>query len=138
MKPPQNAKPVRAFLKLDSYFHKFINNFPSIARILTVLTHHDAKVDLSHSAAFNTLKSTLLEAPILYYLDPSKSYIVYTDAPDDAFGAQVSQEYSSQELSIAFFSHTFTDTQWKWSTTKHEAPWHLLCCNKVELLSTEI
>ena len=63
----------------------------------------------------------MLEASILYYPDPSKCFIVYTDASDDTCGAQLSQEHAGQELPVAFLSHTFTDTQWKWSTTKQEA-----------------
>ena len=63
----------------------------------------------------------MIEAPILYYTDPSKHYIVYTDASDDACGAQLSQEHDGQELPVAFLSHTFTDTQWKWTTTEQEA-----------------
>ena len=36
-------------------------------------------------------------------------------------GAQLSQEHDGMEFPIAFLSHTFTDTQQKWSTTKQEA-----------------
>ena len=43
------------------------------------------------------------------------------DASDDACGAQLSQEHDGQELSVAFLLHTFTDTQWKWSTMEQEA-----------------
>ena len=46
---------------------------------------------------------------------------MYTDASNDACGAQVYMEYDGQELPVAFLLHTFTDTQWKWSTTKQEA-----------------
>ena len=46
---------------------------------------------------------------------------MYTDASDDACGAQLSQEHDGQELPVAFLSHTFADTQWKWSTTELEA-----------------
>ena len=55
---------------------------------------------------------------------PSKSnkcYIVYTDASDDACGVQLSQEHDGTEFPIAFLSHTFMDTQCKWSTTEQEA-----------------
>ena len=78
MKPPKNAKQVRAFLVLLGYYCKFIKNFAWIAKPLTVLTHHDAKFAWTsdHHTAFNTPKSTLLEAPILHYPDPSKWYIV--------------------------------------------------------------
>ena len=46
---------------------------------------------------------------------------MYTDASDDVYGAQLSQEHDSQELPVAFFSHTFTDTQWKWSIMEQDA-----------------
>ena len=40
---------------------------------------------------------------------------------NDACGAQLSQEHDGTEFPIAFLSHTFTETQWKWSTTEQEA-----------------
>ena len=42
-------------------------------------------------------------------------------ASDDACWVQLSQEYDGQELPVAFLSHTFTDTQQKWSTVEQEA-----------------
>ena len=39
---------------------------------------------------------------------------------DDACGAQHSQEHDGTEFSIALLSHTYTDIQWKWSTTEQE------------------
>ena len=62
-----------------------------------------------------------MQALILCYPNPNKRYIIYTDASDDACGVQLSQEYNATEFSIAFLSHTFTETQRKWSTTKQEA-----------------
>ena len=100
-----------------------MKDFAHIAKLLISLTHHDAKFAWisSHLISFNTPKSTLLEAPILHYPDPSNHYIVYTDASDDACGAQLSQEHDSQELPVAFLSHTFKDSQWKWSTMEQKA-----------------
>ena len=34
---------------------------------------------------------------------------------------QLSQENDGQELPVAFLSHTFTDTQWKWNTMEQKA-----------------
>ena len=123
VKLPKNAKQVRAFLCLVGYYHKFIKNFAWIAKPLTAPTCHDAKFAWTsgNHAAFNTLKSALIEAPILHYPDPSKCYTVYRDTLDDACGAQLSQEHNGQGLPVAFLSHTFTDTQWKRSTTEQEA-----------------
>ena len=91
MKPKKNAKQIQAFLGLVGYYCKFIKKFAQIAKPLTALTHQDAMYAWTsgHHTAFNTFKGALLEAPILHYPDPSKHYIVYTDAPDEPFGAQV-------------------------------------------------
>ena len=53
--------------------------------------------------------------------DSRKPYIVYTDASDNACGAQLSQIYNRTEFLVAFLSHTFTDTQRRWSTPEQEA-----------------
>ena len=42
------------------------------------------------------------------------------DALDDACRAQLLQEHNGTEFPIAFLSHTFTDTQRKWSTPEQE------------------
>ena len=62
---------------------------------------------LEHQAAFVHLKDAIVQAPILHYPNPNKTYIVYTDATDDACGAQLSQEHNGTEFPIAFLSHTF-------------------------------
>ena len=46
---------------------------------------------------------------------------MYTDVSDDACRAQLSQEHNGTEFPIAILSHTFTENQWKWSTTEQEA-----------------
>ena len=75
----------------------------------------------THHTTFLNLKEAIIQAPILCYRDPNKKYIVYTDASDNACGAQLSQKHDGMEFSVAFLSHTFTETQRKWSTTKQEA-----------------
>ena len=67
------------------------------------------------------LKDSTIQAPILCHPNPSKRYIVYTDALDNACGAQLPQEHNGMEFPIAFLSHTFLETQRKWSTTEQEA-----------------
>ena len=46
---------------------------------------------------------------------------MYMDASDDACGAQFSQMHKEAEFPVAFLSHTFTDTQRRWSTPEQEA-----------------
>ena len=123
MKPPTTPKQVRVFLRLVRYYRKFIRGFAKIAKPLTLLTRQQVKFDWTpeHQEAFIHLKEAIVQAPILHYPNPNKTYIVYTDASDDACGSQLSQEYNGTKFPVAFLSHNFTETQHKWSTTEQEA-----------------
>ena len=123
MNPPTTPKQVRAFLGLVGYYRKFIKGFAKIAKPLTLLTRQQVKFDWTpeHQAAFIHLKDAIVQAPILHYPNPNKTYIIYTDASDDACGAQLSQEHNGTKFPVAFLSHTFSETQCKWSTTEQEA-----------------
>ena len=94
-----------------------------MAKTLTLLTHQKAEFEWTpiHQKAFLALKKSVIQAPILCYLDQPKWYIVYTDSSDNACRAQLSQEHDGTEFPIAFLSHTFMDTQRKWSITEQEA-----------------
>ena len=123
MNPPTTPKQVRAFLGLVGYYSKFIKGFAKIAKPPTVLTRQQVKFDWTpeHQEAFIHLKETIVQAPILHYPKPNKTYIVYIVASDDACRAQLSQEHNRTEFPVAFLSHTFTETQCKWSTTEQQA-----------------
>ena len=122
MNLPTMPKQIRAFLGLVGYYRKFIKGFAKIAKPLTLLTRQQVKFiwTAEHQEAFMLLKEAIVQAPILHYPNPNKTYIVYTDASDDAFGAQLSQEHDGTEFPVAFLSHTFSKTQRKWSTTEQE------------------
>ena len=123
MNPPTTLKQVRAFLGLVGYYRKFIKGFVKIAKPLTLLTRQQVKFDWTpeHQAAFIHLKDAIDQAPILHYPNPNKTYIICTDASNDACGAQLSQEHNGTKFPAAILLHTFTKTQCKWSTTKQEA-----------------
>ena len=123
MHPSVNPKQVCAFLGLVGYYRKFIKNFAKIAKPLTMLTSMDVKFEWkeTHHCAFMKLKDAIIQAPILRYPDTTKPYIVYTDASNDACRAQLSQMHNEAEFLVAFLSHTFTDTQRRWSTPEQEA-----------------
>ena len=89
----------------------------------SMLTKMDVKFEWkeTHHCTFRKLKEAIIQAPILWYPDTEKPYIVYTDASDDACRAQLSQIHNGTDFSVAFLSHMFTDTQRKWSTPEQEA-----------------
>ena len=113
MHPPTTSKQVHAFLGLVSYYRKFIKNFTKIAKPLTLHTRQQVKFEWTpeYHEAFMKLKDSIIQALILQYPNPSKRYIVYTDASDDACRAQLTQECKGTEFPIAFLSHTFLETQ---------------------------
>ena len=96
MHPPVNPKQVHAFLRLVGYYRKFAK----IAKPLTILTRMDIKFEWkdTHHDAFMNLKEAIIQAPILQYPDMTKPYIVYTDASDNACGAQLSQIHDGTEF----------------------------------------
>ena len=121
--PPKTAQQVCAFLGLIRYCGKFIKNFAKMAKPLTLVTHQKVNFEWTpiHHIAFLKLKESIIQAPILCYPDPTKWYIVYIDASDDAFGAQLPQEHDGMEFPIAFLSHTPMGIQRKWNITEQEA-----------------
>ena len=60
------------------------------------------------------------------------------DASDDACGAQLSQEHNGQELPAAFLSHHVHRHLTEMEHSGTGGLLHLLCYNKVELLSTGV
>ena len=122
MHPPTTPKQVCAFLELVGYYRKLIKDFAKIAKPLTLLTRQQVKFEWTpaHNEAFLKLKDSIIQAPILCYPNPTKRYIVYTDALDDTCRAQLTQEHDGIEFPITFLSHTFLETQRKWSTTEQE------------------
>ena len=118
------------------YYRKFIRGFAKIAKPLTLLTRQQVKFDWTpeHQEAFIHLKEAIVQAPILHYPNPNKTYIIYTDASNDACRAQLSQEHNGTEFPVAFVSHTFTETQCKWSTTELEAFGVYYAITEMELL----
>ena len=123
MQLPTVAKQVQAFLGLVGNLRKFIKGFPKIAKPLIVLTQQQVKFEWTHThhTAFLNLQEAIIQVPILCCLDPNKKHIVYTDASDDGCRGQLSQEHDGTEFPVVFLSHTFIETQRKWSTTKQEA-----------------
>ena len=99
MKLPRNQKGVREFLGMVGYYSKYINRFANAARPMTKLIRKGVKFEWTEECqtGFEYLKTCLTEGPILKYSDPSKRYVVFTDASDQAATAVLTQEYTSKE-----------------------------------------
>ncbi|MCG7877680.1 MAG: RNase H-like domain-containing protein, partial [Candidatus Thiodiazotropha endolucinida] len=120
---PVDAKQVRSFLGLASYYRKFVRGFADIARPLHKICEKKAKFLWSEECetAFKTLKQALTQAPILAYprCDGGK-FILDTDASDKAVGAVLSQEQDGKELVIAYMSKTMNIHEQSYCVTRKE------------------
>ena len=78
---------------------------------------------------FKMLKSLLIQEPILKYPDPSKPYILYTDASKYVWSCVLTQEYEHEiegkikkiHYLITYASGLFKGSQINWATLTKEA-----------------
>ncbi len=93
--PPISVKEVRSFLGMTGYYHQCIPGYAHIAAPLTALTRKNAVFEWGppQQEAFLQLKQALCsDSVVLHHPDPSKPYILHTDASDFAVGAILTQE----------------------------------------------
>ena len=76
--------------------------------------------DKKYVESFEKCKELLVNAPILQYPDPSKPYILTTDASDFALGAILSQGPVGSDKPIAYASRTLNSAETRYSTTEKE------------------
>ena len=125
---PRTLTQIKSFIGICSYYRRFIQHFSEIAVPLNDLTKKNALVNTDTPAcrkAFDELKTRLMEAPMLHYVDPSLPFVLDTDASDNAIGAclaQIAQDAEGKpyERPIAFASKTLNASRRRYCTTKKE------------------
>ena len=128
---PTNRNELRSFLGKIGYYRRFVKDFAGIAR---PMTDHLKKDELSdkqtfpvndeYKKAFQKLKQTLLQAPILAYpkFKSDQPFILDTDWSYDnaAIGAVLTQKQDGLERVIAYGGHKLADSQRNYGPTKGE------------------
>ncbi len=87
--PPKSVPALRSFLRLASYYRKFIKKFAKMAAPLTNLLKKSTRTyewDGACNEAFETLKGILVKVPLLKLPDFDKDFEIHSDAPDFAIG----------------------------------------------------
>ena len=104
------------------YYRRFIPKFADIATPLVYLTGKDVPFvwDTSCSAAFQELRASLIDAPILAFPTETGHYILDTDASNFGLGGVLSQIQNDQERVVAYCSRALRPSQRRYCTTKRE------------------
>ena len=131
MPHPYTLKEIKQFLGLVGYYRKFIPRYADIARPLNALTHKDVEFVWTDMCQryFDLLKTMVTEEPILVYPDPSKPYVLFTDASKYAWSCVLTQEYTHDIEGktvkvlhpISYQSGLFKGSQLNWACLAKEA-----------------
>ena len=142
MLAPWSAKEVKQFLGLAGYYCKFVPQFLDLSRPLTRLTRKDVlfKWTKECQVCFELLKETLCTHPILWYPDPNRPYVLFTDASKYGWAGVLTQPYEeineSTELTaktgasqkktvihhrVSYISRLFRGSQLNWAALTKEA-----------------
>ena len=108
---PKNLKDVQSFLGFCNFYRRFISDYSNISYPLTNLMRKDTLFNFTSSCtkAFETLRSSFLEAPVLAHFDAALPITLECDASDYALGAVISQTQSDGTLRpVAFYGRKFT------------------------------
>ncbi|GKA50513.1 putative reverse transcriptase domain-containing protein [Tanacetum coccineum] len=102
---PTTPTEVRHFLRLASYYRRFIKDFSKIAKFLTELAQKNNKYiwGEDQESAFQLLKQKLCEALILPLPEGNDDFVVYCDASHQGLGEMLMQRekviaYASRQL----------------------------------------
>ncbi|XP_063788599.1 uncharacterized protein LOC134943977 [Pseudophryne corroboree] len=122
---PTTQRQVLAFLGIAGYYRRFVPDFSSVAKPLTDLTKKKLPkiVDWTTACelAFQSLKTALVQAPVLMAPDYSKNFVVQTDASQYGLGAVLSQEGpDGQEHPVAYLSRKLLPREVGYATIEKE------------------
>ena len=128
---PYTSTEVKQFLGLVGYYRKFIPRYADIARPLNALTRKDVEFvwDNICQKSFDLLKAKVSEEPVLVYPDPSKPYVLFTDASKYAWSCVLTQEsthmFDGKEVkvlhAISYQFGLFKGAQLNWACLTKEA-----------------
>ena len=120
---PKSRKQVRSFLGLIGYYRRFVPQCSTLAKPLTELTSPSVPFAWSkeREVAFQQLKESLLQAPILGYpREDGGQFILDTDASDVGIGGVLSQLQNDEEVVISYGSRTLSPAERNYCVTRRE------------------
>ena len=130
---PGNVREIRGFLGCVGYYRRFIKDYARKALPLTELLkkEEDFRWNPERQTAFEELKLSLSQAPILSPPDWTKEFHVTLDASGWCLGAILWQlDDSSRESPVYYASRQMSLAEKKYTTTEREALAMIYACKK--------
>jgi hypothetical protein len=120
--PLTDVKSLRSFLGHVGFYRRFIKDFSNITKPLTHLLQKDVAFDFDKKclAAFRTLKSALVSAPIIQPPDWSQPFENMCDTSDYAVGAVLGQRKECRVHVVYYASKTLNEAQLNYATMEKE------------------
>ena len=128
MPEPCDKKGLQRFLGMVQYVAKFIPDLSTITAPLRQLTRNDTAWSWKpeHQAAFNQLKQSLVEEPVLRYYDVTKPVTLSVDSSGTGLGAVLLQDNQP----VAYASRALTPTQTRYAQIEKELLAIVFGCEK--------
>ena len=106
---PDSREKLERFLSMVNYLSKFAPNLSEITSPLRSLLKKETEFlwDEPQSRAFERVKQTITQSPVLVYYDPNKELTLEVDSSKDGIGACLMQE----NRPIAFASKSLTQAE---------------------------
>ncbi len=120
---PKSVKNVRSFIGLCDYYRSFIDGFSKLASPLTKLLKKEVSFywDSSQEKAFQDLKMTLTNAPVLVFPDYNLPFVIYSDASALGIGAVLMQrDAHGRHRPVAYASRVLNRAESNYSVTHQE------------------
>jgi hypothetical protein len=120
--PATNVKSLRSFLGHARFYRRFIKDISKITKPLTQLLQKDVAFDLYEKclAAFRTMKSALVSAPIIQPPDWSQPFEIMSDASDYTVGAVLGQRKEGRVRAVYYAGKTLSEAQLNYATMEKE------------------
>ena len=120
---PKNAKQVKQFVAMGSYYRRYIKDFAAMVRPMVDLTKKGKKFVWSESCdqAFEKLKQALTSADVMGYpLNEGGMFVLDVDASDVGIGGVLHQIQGDRERVIAYASRALNKAESNYCITEKE------------------
>jgi len=122
---PETKTQIKSFLGLTGFYQNYIPHYSNVCAPLTNLLKKNLPTKIewgeSQEKAFQTLKTKLLEKPILKLPCLDKPFVLRCDASGYGVGAVVMQEHEGVLHPVSFASRKLSDRELNWPISSKEA-----------------